>query len=53
MKWRALARFVAPCCNRRHCGTHSTMPELRFWAGSNPTHSMSKIYDGKNYNDPD
>lgn len=31
---------------------HSTMPELRFCVGSNPTRSMTKIYDRKNYNDP-
>ena len=26
---------------------HSTKPELRFCAGSNPAHGVSKIHDGE------
>ena len=39
-----------------HCGVvviitaqlHSTKSELRFWAGSNPAHSVSEICNGEN-----
>ena len=31
---------------------HLTMRELWLYAGSHPSRSMVKIYDGKNYNAP-
>ena len=54
-RWRLMTSIAYSCELRRRvvvvittAKLHSTKSELRFCAGSNPTHGVSEICDGKN-----